>query len=67
MTARSMLPDKPPPKVRNSWRCVRRGPLVEVVRRLPSGDALVVLRCVECDATDLAERVRAATECGGPT
>jgi hypothetical protein len=55
MTAASMLPDKPPSKVRHSWSA----PLAETVRRLPTGEAVVVEQCAECQGDDLAERVRA--------
>ena len=58
MTARSMLPDKPPSKVRHRWRCVKRGPLLETVRRLPTGEAVVVEQCDECQGSDLADRLR---------
>jgi hypothetical protein len=58
MTARSMLPDKPPSRVRHSWRCVKRGPLLETVRRLPTGEAVVVEQCGECQGSDLADRLR---------
>jgi len=57
MTATSMLPDKPPSRVRHSWRCVKRGPLVETVRTDPTGRARVVEQCQECGHDDLAERV----------
>jgi hypothetical protein len=49
---------RPLDRIRHSWRCTRTGARVETVRRLPTGDALVVLRCVECEADDLADRVR---------
>jgi hypothetical protein len=56
--AQSMLPDRPPSRVRHSWRCVRRGPLLETVRRLPTGEAVVVEQCAECHGDDLADRLR---------
>ena len=58
---------RPRDRIRHSWRCTRTGARVEAVRRLPNGEALVVLRCTECEADDLAERVRTVTERGGPT
>jgi hypothetical protein len=60
--ATSMLPDKLPSRVRHSWRCVRRGPLLETVRRLPTGEAVVVEQCGECHGDDLADRLRAERE-----
>ena len=57
MTATSMLPDKPPSRVRHSWRCVKRGPLLESTRRDDNGVARVVERCAECGHDDLADRL----------
>jgi hypothetical protein len=54
--------DRPPDRIRHGWRCTRTGARVETVRRLPFGEALVVLRCVECEADDLVERLRAERE-----
>jgi hypothetical protein len=62
MTSTSMLPDKPPSRVRHTWRCVKRGPLLETVKTDASGRAHVVEQCVECGGDDLAERVRAERE-----
>jgi hypothetical protein len=62
MTATSMLPDKPPSRVRHGWRCVKRGPLLETVRRLPTGEAVVVEQCGECQGTDLEHRLSAERE-----
>ena len=65
---KSMLPDRLPSRVKHSWRCVHRGPLVETTRRDATGVVRVVERCQECGGTDLVERVRAeAAERGGPT
>jgi hypothetical protein len=53
---------RPPDRIRHSWKCTRRGPTVETIRADPSGRAHVVLACVECDQTDLAERLREREE-----
>jgi hypothetical protein len=59
---------RPPDRIRHSWRCTRTGARVEVVRRLPNGEAHIVSCCVECDADDLVDRLRrAGSERGGPT
>jgi hypothetical protein len=58
MTATSMLPDKPPSRVRHSWRCAKHGPLLETVKTDATGRAHVVEQCVECGGTDLTERLR---------
>jgi hypothetical protein len=62
MTATSMQGNRPPSKVRHGWRCLRRGPLVETIRRDVTGRAHAVEECVECGGTDLAERLRAERE-----
>jgi hypothetical protein len=62
MTARSMLPDRPPSRVRHSWRCVRRGPLVETVKQDAAGHGHVVEQCQECGAHDLLDRIRTEHE-----
>src|SRR5215204_1151692 len=49
MTAQSMLPERPPPLLRHGWRCVKRGPLLETVRRLPTGEAACSLRSATGD------------------
>ena len=54
MTAKSMLPDKPPSKVQRTWRCVKRGPLLETVKHDATGRAHVVEQCAECGGDDLA-------------
>jgi ribosomal protein L44E len=59
MTTTSMQGDRRPDRVRHSWRCVRRGPLVEVVRTDPTGRARVVSMCQECGHDDLPERILA--------
>ena len=63
MTAASMQGDpRPPDRVRHSWRCTRRGALVETVRTDAAGLARVVTMCQEwcqeCGATDLLARLR---------
>ena len=60
MIAASMLPDKPPSRVRHSWRCVHRGPVVETIKRDVTGRAHVVEQCQECGHDDLEHRLRAA-------
>ena len=62
MTPRPWQGTRPRDYIRHSWRCTRTGALVETVRRLPDGTPLVVMRCVECEADDLAERLRAERE-----
>jgi hypothetical protein len=63
MTARSMLPEKPPSKVRHSWRCVPRGPTTEVVTTDATGRARVVEQCRTCGGTDIEEhRLRVERE-----
>jgi hypothetical protein len=59
MTATTMQGDRPPSRVRHTWRCVKRGPLVEAIKRDITGRAHRVEQCVECGGTDLAERLRA--------
>jgi hypothetical protein len=58
MTTTTWQGDRPPSRVRHSWRCVKRGPLLETVRRLPTGEAVVVEQCGECQGSDLADRLR---------
>jgi hypothetical protein len=62
MTAKSMLPDRPPSRVKHSWRCVHRGPLLETVKTDATGRAHVCHQCVECGGDDLVDRVRAEAE-----
>jgi hypothetical protein len=52
-------PPRPPDRIRHSWRCTRRAVIVETVRAGETGRSHVVALCVECDGTDLAERLRA--------
>ena len=66
MTAATMQGSRPPSRVRHSWRCLRRGPLLETVRRLPNGEAVAVEQCAECQGDDLEHRLRVESE-GGPT
>jgi hypothetical protein len=68
MTPAPWQGEQPRSRVRHGWRCVRRGPVLEVVRRLPNGEALVVSECGECHGDDLVDRLRAeSAEPGGPT
>jgi hypothetical protein len=59
MTATTMQGDRPPSKVRHGWRCAKRGPLVEAIRRDSTGRAHVVEECAECGGSDLLDRLRA--------
>ena len=45
MTATSMQGDRPPSRVRHTWRCLRRGALVEVVKEDATGHARIVEQC----------------------
>jgi hypothetical protein len=58
MTAASMLPDKPPSRVRHSWRCLTAGPYHDEERELPNGQTLVVTVCDQCNGSDLEHRIR---------
>jgi hypothetical protein len=55
-------PTRPADKIRHSWKCTRRGALVETVRADQAGRPHVVALCVECDGTDLAERIHTEAE-----
>jgi hypothetical protein len=57
-----MQGDRPPSRVRHSWRCVRRGPLVETVKTDATGRGHVVEQCQECGADDLLDRIRTEHE-----
>jgi hypothetical protein len=59
MTATSMQGDRPPSRVRHTWRSLRRGALVETVTTDATGRAHVVQMCQECGGTDLLDRIRA--------
>ena len=58
MTAASMLPDKPPPRVRHGWRCLAAGPYRDEARTLSNGHALVVTVCESCQGSDVLDRIR---------
>jgi hypothetical protein len=58
MTARSMLPDHPPPRVRHGWRCLARGPYRDEERELSDGRVLTVTVCESCGGDDLTDRLR---------
>jgi len=51
-------PPGPPDRVQHSWRCTRRGALVEAVKQDVLGHGHVVSRCVECDGDDMADRLQ---------
>ena len=51
-------PPRPPDRIRHG--CLRRGPVVETLRPDPDGRPVVVELCLECEQTDLLERVRDA-------
>jgi hypothetical protein len=55
-------PPRPPDRLRHSWRCTRRSPIVETIRRDPIGRAQIVAMCTECDGTDLDDRLRSERE-----
>jgi hypothetical protein len=59
MTARSMLPDHPPPRVRHGWRCLAAGPYHDEDRELANGRVLTVTVCASCGGSDVLKRVRA--------
>jgi hypothetical protein len=50
---------RPPDRVRHSWRCTRRAPVVETVKADSTGRKRVVSMCQECGHDDLPERILA--------
>jgi hypothetical protein len=58
---------RPPDRIRHSWRCTRRAPVVETVVADSTSRNRVVSQCTECGHDDLPERIRAEAERGGPT
>jgi hypothetical protein len=58
VTAATMQGDRPPSRVWHSWRCVKRGPLLETVKTDAIGRAHVCQMCAECGGTDLVDRLR---------
>ena len=58
MTAASMLPDKPPPRVRHGWRCLAAGPYHDEPRELSDGRVLTVTVCESCQGSDVLDRIR---------
>lgn len=42
MTAASMLPDTPPPRVNHGWRCLAAGPYRDEQHELANGQTIVV-------------------------
>jgi hypothetical protein len=68
MTATSMLPDTPSPRVKHGWRCLAAGPFHDEERELADGRVLTVTVCESCGGSDVLERVRAeAAERGRST
>lgn len=58
MTATSMQGDKPPSKVRHSWRCSRQAPVVETMKPHPTtGQMIVVSQCQGCGCDDMDSRL----------
>jgi hypothetical protein len=53
------LAERPPFRVRHTWRCHREGPYTEETRALAHGRVLVVIACVACGGSDLTDRVHA--------
>lgn len=53
MTTWPHVPDRPGARIKHGWRCTRRGKIAEAVWRTPTGQAVVVHRCLECDHDDL--------------
>ena len=51
-------PPRPPDRVRHSWRCTRRGPLLETAKTDATGRARVCQMWAECGGDDLAARCR---------
>jgi len=63
VTATTMQGDpRPPDRVRHSWRCTRRAPVVETVKADRTGRKRVVSMCQECGHDDMPERIRAEAE-----
>ena len=50
---------RPPSRVRHTWRCTRRGALVETVKEDATGRARVVAMCQECGGSDVLDRIHA--------
>ena len=49
---------RPGAKIRHSWRCSRSAGIGQTTRRAPADGAIMEVEvCLECDATDLAERL----------
>jgi hypothetical protein len=46
-------------RIRHGWRCTRTGRIAETTRRTPDGVIVEVDICLECESTDLAERLLA--------
>ena len=61
----------PPPrrgaKIRHSWRCSRSAGIGQTTRRAPADGAIIEVDiCLECDVTDMAERLLAERPDPGP-
>jgi hypothetical protein len=69
MTAASMLPDTPPPRVKHGWRCKAAGPYRNEEHELSNGQTVVVTVCESCRGSDVTDRIRraAAAERGDAT
>lgn len=44
-------------RIVHSWRCPRTAPIVERVKKLPTGQALVVTMCSHCRGDDAGWRL----------
>jgi hypothetical protein len=62
MTAASMLPDTPPPRVKHGWRCLAAGPYRDEQHELANGQKIVVTVCTSCGGSDVTDRARAERE-----
>jgi hypothetical protein len=51
-------PRHPGSRIRHGWRCTRGEGIETTTRRDPNSGAIIEVEvCLECDATDLAERL----------
>jgi len=62
MTAASMLPDTPPPRVKHGWRCLAVGPYRDEQHALGNGQTIVVTVCTSCGGSDVTDRAGAERE-----
>lgn len=49
----------PSDRVRHSWRCTRRAPVVETVKPDSTGRKRIVSHCIECGHDDMPDWIRA--------